>query len=883
LLRLINLFIFKKDYIVIEPYIDSLYDTIEEFKFSKKYGVSIQKFEQDLLKIFKNKDVQDITTSKYNMFSVYLTIVMLHCLCGSNFNSLSKEINRCDGTTPIVSDKRLKQSQTTLQTVISNIVTRVEFFIELLVLYGIKDIHLDQKFMYKALFTILKQLEFKTVNGLYFVKIIKVIRSGGGVVNYTNVINNNLPIKVSAEYYTCIYYTPPTILGENPNYLAVPRFVLFGIKLIKQTRNKKKTIITSEFCSPFLLSMQTPYFLDYTMLDKTKELAIEQMGLLKRSRVEVVNSFVNLGVEGVEIEGFDPQDIYSELDNLITQINNKVSEESRVETKRLLEIIKTSSGFKDKVIEEVGLRVANYNKKHGTGLTVPDLEGLETFIKENQGVFIRNGKSSGLVFINKGVVVSDTAWAILKKNTASGYTELRKKTNELKKLMVRMDTIDSNIANINYFFEYYQYIKTNKVQKVYWLNFSDGRGRLYIKSPVSIQANWLYRYIYHFGEIKYNEYLKYKPIVKDYMSKKLTDRLKNLGIEDIHTLNIFLSIGAIFKNQIKTTDGYRLFIDTVELGIEVYSRHLDSPLKDVVGGLDDRLMLIYYTHIIENIKNRKICKWYIIKDTTASINQHAGKLFGFRKESLEYVNLTNTTKYYDTYELFISELLKYIKLKKPDSHTKLAALLNRKVLKQLIMTIGYSIGPKQAYVDWVGTIDDLAISHSDKEFLKKNFHLVFNFLKSGCVDTTILYKNPRVVFIKALKELEYFNLSDIKIPLCYYYSNTTDLKFYNAGKVYTVSYTTTDYGKVDVVKTDTALIVNCIHALDAIYLRRIIVLANDCGICIGPLHDGYFIPFYHVDMLLFIANRAFVVDEIVEILGNVNADIPPIHSTSILL
>jgi hypothetical protein len=33
--------------------------------------------------------------------------------------------------------------------------------------------------------------------------------------------------------------------------------------------------------------------------------------------------------------------------------------------------------------------------------------------------------------------------------------------------MVKMDTIDSNIANINYFFEYYQYIKTNKVQKVY--------------------------------------------------------------------------------------------------------------------------------------------------------------------------------------------------------------------------------------------------------------------------------------------------------------------------------------------------------------------------------------------------------------------------------
>jgi hypothetical protein len=86
------------------------------------------------------------------------------------------------------------------------------------------------------------------------------------------------------------------------------------------------------------------------------------------------------------------------------------------------------------------------------------------------------------------------------------------------------------------------------------------------------------------------------------------DRLKNLGIEDRHTLNIFLSIGAIFKNQIKTTDGYRLFIDTVELGIELYTKHLNNPLKSGVGGLDDRLMLIYYTHIIENIKNRTISK-----------------------------------------------------------------------------------------------------------------------------------------------------------------------------------------------------------------------------------------------------------------------------------
>jgi hypothetical protein len=489
LLRLIRLFLFKEEYSILEPYIDCLYETVEDFKRTKKYGYSIRTFEQDLLGIFNNQDVQNIVDSKHNMFSMYLTITILHCLCSSNFNSLSKKITNCDNMVHTISDKKLKQSQTTLQTIINNIVTKVEFFTEIIVLCGIKTVIFDQKFFYKAVFTILKQLEFKTVRDLYFVKIIKVIRSGGGKVNYTNVISNNLPIKVSIEQYTYIYYVPPTIVGENPNYLVVPRFVLFGLKMVKQTRNKKKAVVSADFCTPFLLSMQTPYFLDYIMLDKTKELAIEHLEVLKGLRVDILNNFKKLGVEGVEIEGVDLQHTYNELGNIIVQIDNKVTTENRVETRRFLDVIKNSSEFKDRVVKDVNLKVRNYNKRNKTALLAPTFEELEDFIKNNQDVFLKHDRVGGLVFITKGMVVSDTAWAILKKSTAVDYLELRKKADSLKRLMIKMDTIDSNIANLNYFFDYYDYIKKHKVKRVYWLNFSDGRGRLYIKSPVSIQAN----------------------------------------------------------------------------------------------------------------------------------------------------------------------------------------------------------------------------------------------------------------------------------------------------------------------------------------------------------------------------------------------------------
>jgi hypothetical protein len=77
----------------------------------------------------------------------------------------------------------------------------------------------------------------------------------------------------------------------------------------------------------------------------------------------------------------------------------------------------------------------------------------------------------------------------LKNNTSSEQKKLFKKMDFIKKLKSDIDGIDSTIAYINSFFEYFDYLKSSNTVYVYFLNFSDARGRLYFRSPVSIQAN----------------------------------------------------------------------------------------------------------------------------------------------------------------------------------------------------------------------------------------------------------------------------------------------------------------------------------------------------------------------------------------------------------
>lgn len=70
--------------------------------------------------------------------------------------------------------------------------------------------------------------------------------------------------------------------------------------------------------------------------------------------------------------------------------------------------------------------------------------------------------------------------------------------------------------------------------------------------------------------------------------------------------------------------------------------------------------------------------------------QHAGKVLGYRSETLTYLNLDNIKEGYDTYQVIIDELCSYLKREYP-IWGDLIKLLNRKILKNLVMTSEYGV------------------------------------------------------------------------------------------------------------------------------------------------------------------------------------------------
>lgn len=75
--------------------------------------------------------------------------------------------------------------------------------------------------------------------------------------------------------------------------------------------------------------------------------------------------------------------------------------------------------------------------------------------------------------------------------------------------------------------------------------------------------------------------------------------------------------------------------------------------------------------------------------------QHAGKVLGYRRETLKYLNLDNTSEGYDTYQIIINELCNYLLKEQPHWEDSIK-LLNRKILKNLVMTSEYGVTRRTA-------------------------------------------------------------------------------------------------------------------------------------------------------------------------------------------
>jgi hypothetical protein len=218
-----------------------------------------------------------------------------------------------------------------------------------------------------------------------------------------------------------------------------------------------------------------------------------------------------------------------------------------------------------------------------------------------------------------------------------------------------------------------------------------------------------------------------------------------------------------------------------------------------------------------------------------------------------------------------------------DTSIRASKLLKRRLLKKMIMTVAYNIGFSKARDDFIETINELKYSYEEKDVLIRIFPTIFMFLRGGWVDKNILYKHGREVFLENLLTISGLQLGDIFVPTKYFNVKTEDIRWYTNNKgVFTISYQQADFTSEDNKKTKTAAFVNCVHALDASYLRRIIISCNDYNIKVGTIHDGFLVVFFKSGLLINIANRAFRLDE-VDIVPNQNKSIIREASQSILL
>ena len=898
MLRLINLYtLFDKKHAV-SKYVDTIYKTLLDFECGRSHTEMLRNIKNKNTFNFIDCDCTNIVyKTKNNMLYIYIAYCIIHALRESSFLEFSKT-DSVDGVC-VFSAEKVEASKATIQYIVGNIVKRIALYVDILKIARLTNLDLDEKIIYRYIFYIINMLCCRCVDSIPIVKIKKIIRKDGNKIMYNNIVKNSINIKQSIEDYINVFYTKPTVIYLKDVALSCPGHVVYAIRLIKQIKSKKHTTVTNKFIEAINNAMHVEYFIDYNMLDKTFDFAKTEISKLRVAKEHLLKSFVDLKINNVTLTSGSVESMWDNLSKLIYTVIDNESAENNVRTKQVLNTNSLDNHqFKDGVVTFLNEKIRVFNKKNKLNIELLNINSdIEYFINKNKNIFYINKRRTAsyaprcascdyYTTFKPKYLIDGLSWDVVKSTCKDDYVEYSKRIEVLRHMGSNVDSINSRVAGINYFLDFYNFIKSRDIKSYYFLIFADSRGRFYVKSPVSIQANWLYRYIYHFGSLSLSQYENYKHIIRGSISNEdwldVTSALYDINIYDLNLVNVFFSIGLIFKSRISSVNGLRSYIQTVKFGIYVYrqygknTEYLDSSLDP-----DDALATTYYIHIINNVTRGIINKWYIIKDTTASVNQHSAKLLGCKYDSLKYINLdASIDGYYDTYDLFKNRLADHLSLlgKQP-----IVNLLSRGLLKKLIMTISYSIGSKSAYRDWITTIDTLNFKQTDRKLLIGGFYIIYSFLKNDSVGRELLYKKSKHDFLKKLALNDFFILNDIKIPIKYFRLKSEDLKYRSSGKVTTISFNSIDESYYDDVKTNSSMFVNCVHALDAIYLRRIITLCHTYGIEIGPIHDGYCVAFFHCDMLVAIAKDSFIINEVVEIFGDINIDLEKIELSDYII
>jgi hypothetical protein len=356
------------------------------------------------------------------------------------------------------------------------------------------------------------------------------------------------------------------------------------------------------------------------------------------------------------------------------------------------------------------------------------------------------------------------------------------------------------------------------------------------------------------------------------------DAMKKIGVHDLKLFYTIFALGLVMKDGVESTSGYKKMGDVFYNGIVVYNKYKCGVYSTTEIGCKKLAEITYLSNIIDSVNTGIIKMWYIIKDTTASVHQHMGKILGFRQESLKLVNLSNTYTMYDTYELYVN----FFKKTLVNHGDEVVKHITRNLLKKTIMTVPYGIGSRKAFKDFCDHVDDLNITKVNKFNLLKVFNKVYQTLDNQIIETEYLYIKNKNEFKKRVLNFKTLEVSDFKIHINYYKAKKVIIEYKILNKRKSVVINTVDTNSIDKQKTEIATFVNTIHMLDAAYLRRLVRKLKGVGIHSVTIHDAFCVPFYDVGFLILYANDAFLIDEDCGIFTNINKNIN-VKSESILI
>ena len=450
----------------------------------------------------------------------------------------------------------------------------------------------------------------------------------------------------------------------------------------------------------------------------------------------------------------------------------------------------------------------------------------------------------------------------IKKSLLDSYEDSEEKdliVLELTKIKYKISKIQKELSiNIDFWiFEKLKIFLKNNENGLFFIPYSDFRGRSYTDSKVSPQSNWIFRFIYNYG--------KFSKKKENYNFLKIEENLKNkmnkIGIfEDYEILGwVLVSIGSQFKNK-EDKISIEEFID---IGIDKFLKYKDNIYK-VYKDLEDSKATetIYYFKILESHIKKIYIDRYLIKDSTASVYQHLGKLLYFKdEEALEITNLGKGKEWRDTYIPLISTF-------KSSLDDEVKEFFNRKNLKKLLFTTKYGIGSKKAFKDFQNNIGFI----NDKETFSKiasNFRKVYKLVNEGNPESIILYHHSISDLNKALTQEEYFELEDIKINLSYHKLIKKEINVFENKKRYSiVNYTVSE--ELDEKKKIISMVANCVHGLDALFARRVSNIFYKKNKKIWLNHDAFYISYNEVNFFIKVANECIKIEENLNILKGKN-------------